>query len=60
MSAHRARSASICPLCSGPVRVGDPVRAWSLSRWAHEHCYLKDRELADATGTAGVVTGVPA
>jgi hypothetical protein len=55
---RRARAAGICALCSGPVRVGDAVRA---CHWigpffpdAHLTCYEKDAELAgDAAGATG-------
>jgi len=45
---RRARYASACPYCGGPITVGMQVAAYSFSQWAHIHCHLKARGLARA------------
>jgi len=49
---RRARYASLCPLCGGPITVRQQVAAYSFSKWAHIYCHLKARE-ADSDGGDG-------
>lgn len=51
----KARKASICPACSGPVLVGNRI-ARHPAGWVHVWCAIKEQRLVAglaATGTEG-------
>lgn len=48
MTAHRARTAGICPGCGGGIAVDQAVTSWRGSLTdAHTWCVIKDNELND-------------
>ena len=48
---RKARTTSVCPLCRGPITIGQQIAAASWTRWAHSACVIAARKQPERTAT---------
>ena len=46
---RRARTPGTCPLCGGPILIGQQIGAASWARWAHSTCLIGARKAREQT-----------